>query len=202
MPGKTIKRKLSLFTVAALAGCIGAITWTGTSMAMSPKTMPSLCAECHQAENNVIRGTIVPGSQTDSSVKVQVGNDVWNVKYDHESDLDTMATVRDLRDDKAVRVQFADEKDGWVYAEEISYKPGYHFKNPDDIITINEVVELLKKTPEEGNYAIIDARGYDNYIEGHLPNAVMVPYYRLQAFQDRLPKDKNTQLVAYCRGYG
>lgn len=47
---------------------------------------------------------------------------------------------------------------------------------------------------------LFDARGYDNYIEGHLPGAVLLPYYEMSAYMDRLPKDKNTLIVSYCRG--
>jgi len=202
MPQKKLQKKVAILTATLLASCIGTTAWADTSKSLNKETITPICAECHQKDSNTIWGTIVPGSQTDSSIKVQAGKDVWNVIYDTNSNLDTMATALDLRDEKAVRVEFHPEEDGSVYAEELSYKPSYPFKNQDDIITINEVTELLKKTPEVGNYLILDARGYDNYIEGHLPNAVLLPYYRLQAFKDRLPADKDTQIVAYCRGYG
>ncbi len=159
------------------------------------------CNGCHQSDGKTIWGTIVPGSQTDTSLKVTTGEDVWDVNYDGRSSLDTMATVKDLRDEKAVEIVFRSETDGGVYAEEIRYKSPWDFKNPADVLTISEVVELLKKSPKAGNYMIVDARGYDNYIDGHLPNAVLIPYYRLQAFKDRLPTDKNTLIVAYCRGF-
>jgi hypothetical protein len=164
------------------------------------------CAGCHQQKAGELWGTLVPGSQADGSFRLQTGaKEIWEVRYDNGSKLDKMATVRDLMDEKAMRVKFKTEggkKSKKGYAEEVSYKPNYGFKNPDDIITITEVSELLKKSPEEGNYVIFDARGYDNYIEGHLPGAVSLPFYRLQSFKDRLPADKNTQIVSYCRGYG
>ena len=83
----------------------------------------------------------------------------------------------------------------------MSYKPSYYFHELDNIITMSEVGQLLKKSPEDGNYMIVDARGYDNFIEGHLPNAVLIPYYRLTEFKDRMPADKNTQIIVYCRGF-
>lgn len=161
----------------------------------------SSCGQCHHAEDNMIYGTLVPGSQADSSFKITSGSQVWKVHYDVNSELNGLSTVRDLRGEKGVSVDFRSEVDGWVYAEEVSYKPNYSFKNPDDIITINEVADLLKRSPKDGNYVLFDARGYDNYIEGHLPNAIVLPYYRLNAFRDALPADKNTLIVTYCRGY-
>ena len=110
-------------------------------------------------------------------------------------------SARELRDEKAVSVEFEKENNGKVYAETMSYKPSYHFHSLDNVITMSEVWEVLKKSPEEGKYMILDARGYDNFIEGHLPNATLVPYYRLSEFKDRLPADKNTQIIAYCRGF-
>jgi hypothetical protein len=180
---------------------VGATITLLACQVMAKETITPICAECHTGDSETLWGTLVPGSQSDTSAKVLVGKDVWEVHYDNKSNLKKMATIKDLADEKAVRVRFRPGKEGWVYAEEISSKSNYKFKNPDDIITITEVAELLKKSPEEGNYLIVDARGYDNYIEGHLPNAVLIPHYRFQAFKDRMPEDKNTQIVAYCRGY-
>jgi hypothetical protein len=173
-----------------------------TGHAVAKETVTPICIGCHQGDGKTIWGTLVPGSQKDDSFKVQAGKDIWTVRYDRNSKLKKMATVRDLADEKAVKVRFRAEGDGPVYAEEMSYKSNYGFKDPADVITTSEVVELLKKSPKEGNYVIFDARGYDNYIEGHLPKAVLLPHYQFQAFKDRMPTDKNTLIVAYCRGYG
>lgn len=186
---------------ALVALLTGAAVTLLASQSLARETMAPICAECHQNDSQTIWGTLVPGSQTDMSVKVQAGNDVWDVRYDKNSKLKKMATAKDLADEKAVRILYRSESGGSVYAEEMSYKPNYKFKNPEDIITVNEVAELLKKDPKEGNYVIVDARGYDNYIEGHLPNAILIPHYRFQAFKDRMPANKDTLIVAYCRGY-
>lgn len=185
---------------AILAGA--ALTLAGGGPAMAKEAMTPICAGCHQGEAQTLWGTLLPGSQSTGDFKVKVGKDLWEVRYDKNSKLKKMADVRDLADEKAVKIRFRSEAGGKVYAEEISYKGNYKFHDPANIITINEVAELLKKSPQEGNYMIVDARGYDNYIEGHLPNAVLLPHYRFQAFKERMPKDKNTLIVAYCRGYG
>lgn len=183
-----------------LLAILAALTITGNAKAK--ETITPICTGCHQADSSTIWGTLVPGSQTDNSFKVQAGKDVWSVRYDKSSKLNKLATAKDLSDEKAVKVKFKADGENKVYAEEMSYKSNYGFKNPDDVITISEVVELLKKSPKEGNYIIFDSRGYDNYIEGHLPGAVLLPHYQFQAFKDRMPADKNTLIVAYCRGYG
>ncbi len=169
--------------------------------AMAGGQIASNCTACHEVEGNTIWGTIVPGTQTDTSVEVTTGNKAWKVRYDKNSELDGFLSARELRDEKAVSVEFKKEGNGWVYAEEMTYKPSFHFHDLDNVITMSEVGQVLKKSPEEGNYMIVDARGYDNFIEGHLPNAVLIPYYRLSEFKDRMPADKNTQIIAYCRGF-
>jgi hypothetical protein len=197
--GKMKKRSLAatLFAPAVL------MLMAGSPMAESGKArMTPICAECHKDDSKTLWGTLVPGSQQEGSFAVQTGKDIWNVRYDKSSKLKKLATVRDLADEKAVKVVFRSEGGDQVYAEAMSYKSNYSFKNPEDTITSAEVLGLLKKSPKKGKYVIFDSRGYDNYIEGHLPGAVLLPNYRYQAFKDRMPKDKNTLIVAYCRGYG
>jgi len=105
-----------------------------------------------------------------------------------------------LPNNEGVRIRFSSIRENEVYAEEISYKPNYSIKDPGDVIYIHEVVELLKRKPKDGDWMLFDARGYDNYIEGHLPGAILLPYYEMDSYMDRLPKDKNTLIVSYCRG--
>jgi len=158
-----MKKGKKLFFSLLMAGAAMTLM---TGHALAKERISPICASCHKADDNTIWGTLVPGSQTDSSFKVQAGKDAWEVRYDRFSKLKNLRTVRDLADEKAVMVKFRYEG-STVYAEEMSYKSNYKFKNPDDIITVAEVVELLKKDPKEGNYVIFDSRGYDDYIEGH-----------------------------------
>lgn len=191
-----MKRKAILTMLAAVI-----LIAAGSASAENSKDRISpVCAGCHKDDAQTIRGTIVPGSQKDDSFQVQAGKDVWSVRYDKASKLNKVATIKDLTDEKAVKVGFKSEENGRVYAEELSYKSNYGFKNPDDVISVSEVVELLKKDTKAANYIIFDSRGYDNFIEGHLPGAVLMPHYQFQAFKDRMPADKNTLIVAYCRG--
>ena len=159
------------------------------------------CTGCHQAAKATLWGTIVPGSQTDTTVEVSTGKDVWKVRYDKDTDLEAFKSAKELRDEKAVMVEFRPEAGGGVYAEEMSYKPNYPFHTMENVITMSDVAQIMKKSPEEGNYMIVDARGYDNFIEGHMEDAVNIPYYRLMEFKDRLPQDKNTMIIGYCRGF-
>lgn len=193
--------KQGKFVTALLAGT-AMVCLAGQAAAKGPAIPVYNCGSCHQQGAGEIWGTLVPGSQTDSSFKVQTGKETWTVRYDQASKLKKMTSVKDLSDEKAVKIKVKAEGGNQAYAEEVSAKSNFTFKKSEDVITVAEVVELLKKSPKEGNYMIADARGYDNYIEGHLPNAVLIPYYEFQAYKDRMPADKNTLIVVYCRGYG
>jgi len=55
---------------------------------------------------------------------------------------------------------------------------------------------------EERKAALIDVRSPEEYQAGHIPGAVNIPAERLTAEKKRLPKDKSTPLIFYCRGVG
>jgi rhodanese-related sulfurtransferase len=67
-------------------------------------------------------------------------------------------------------------------------------------VSFAEVKALLEKTPAEGNYVVIDARPENKFFEGHLPNAINLPWLEMKERLAELPADKKTQLVFYCGG--
>jgi 3-mercaptopyruvate sulfurtransferase SseA len=54
----------------------------------------------------------------------------------------------------------------------------------------------------EKKAVLIDVRSPDEYLAGHIPGAVNIPAERITAEKKRLPKDKTTPLIFYCRGVG
>jgi rhodanese-related sulfurtransferase len=49
---------------------------------------------------------------------------------------------------------------------------------------------------------LIDVRSVDEYREGHIPGAVSIPAEQISAERVRLPRNKGTTLIFYCRGVG
>ena len=49
---------------------------------------------------------------------------------------------------------------------------------------------------------LIDVRSLEEYQAGHIPGAVNIPADRVAAEKNRLPRDKATPLIFYCRGVG
>lgn len=162
----------------------------------------SICTECHKADSNTIWGLLRAGSQEKARFDIETDKDVWHVSYDKSTKLNKLQSLKQLRDEEAVMIKVRSTKWDVVYAEEVRYKPNLKFKPAEMVIEIDDMMNILKKDPEEANYVLYDVRGYGDYLEGHIPGAVSLPYYRFGHFKDRLPKDRNTHIITYCNGYG
>jgi rhodanese-related sulfurtransferase len=49
---------------------------------------------------------------------------------------------------------------------------------------------------------LIDARLPEEYVAGHIPGSINIPAERMKQEATRLPKNKKTPIVFYCRGVG
>lgn len=63
-------------------------------------------------------------------------------------------------------------------------------------ITAEEAKKLMDS---ERDYVILDVRTQEEYDQGHIPGAVLIPDYEIkQSAQDILP-DKDQLILVYCR---
>jgi rhodanese-related sulfurtransferase len=51
----------------------------------------------------------------------------------------------------------------------------------------------------EKNYVIIDARTQEEYDEGHIEGAILMPEYEVSSRAEKELKDKNQLILVYCR---
>jgi rhodanese-related sulfurtransferase len=64
-------------------------------------------------------------------------------------------------------------------------------------------VDQLQGLMMEGKKAtLIDVRLAEEYRTAHIPGAINIPAERTFAERNRLPKDKSSPLIFYCRGVG
>ena len=49
---------------------------------------------------------------------------------------------------------------------------------------------------------LIDTRTPDEYKDGHIPGALNIQPDRIKPAAAKLPKDKSTAIIFYCRGAG
>ena len=68
-------------------------------------------------------------------------------------------------------------------------------------IKTDEVVALVEKGPDAGNYFLVDARPATVASAGHIPTAVSIPVTVLgKKGAELLPSDKSKLLIFYCGG--
>ena len=63
-------------------------------------------------------------------------------------------------------------------------------------ITAQQAKEIMDT--EEG-YIILDVRTEEEYAEGHIPNAILIPDYEIAEKAERVLTDKDQQILVYCR---
>lgn len=63
-------------------------------------------------------------------------------------------------------------------------------------ITGEEAKEIMDT---ESDYVILDVREQDEYDEGHIEGAVLIPHGEISEKAEEIIPDKNTLILVYCR---
>ena len=63
-------------------------------------------------------------------------------------------------------------------------------------ITATEAKEIMDS---ETGYVILDVRTEEEYAEGHVPGAILIPDYEIEARAEEELPDKDQMLLVYCR---
>jgi rhodanese-related sulfurtransferase len=66
-----------------------------------------------------------------------------------------------------------------------------------DTLEAVDVMELMERL-SDGSVVVLDVRPEEEYRAGHIPGAHSVPVEKLEAYLEKIPK--NREVVAYCRG--
>ena len=69
-------------------------------------------------------------------------------------------------------------------------------KNSYEQITANQAKELMEK---ETGYIIIDARTQEEFDEGHIEGAILIPEYEISQRAEKELPDKDRLILVYCR---
>ena len=60
--------------------------------------------------------------------------------------------------------------------------------------------EEAKKIMDSGEeYIILDTREQDEFDEGHIPGAILIPYTEIENKAEKVLPDKDAQILVYCR---
>ena len=63
-------------------------------------------------------------------------------------------------------------------------------------ITVEAAKSMIDQDP---SIIILDVRRQDEYDEGHIPNAILIPDYKITELAESILKDKNQTILIYCR---
>ena len=193
-----IKKKLKLFIMPAVLAVV-LLGTTGLSSAEKP-TVLAPCKQCHQPENDVVRGTLVSVSEKFKTINVQVGQKlVWIINYGDDLKITGADKLLSIAKDKEIGIKFTgDEKK--PYAVSLTVKPPAKVA-PEKLVSVDEMVKLIAAGPEKGRYLLLDSRPKPRFNEGHIPHAVSLDNAKFDELREKaLPKDKEVLLIFYCGG--
>jgi rhodanese-related sulfurtransferase len=67
------------------------------------------------------------------------------------------------------------------------------------VIDLNQLKSWLTGNKK---VVLVDSRTYEEYLQAHIPGAISIPADKIKMNQAKLPKDKSTPIIFYCRGLG
>lgn len=77
---------------------------------------------------------------------------------------------------------------------------GQTTQNDQEAVYVNITAEEAKQIMDtEESYIILDVRTQEEYDEGHIPNAVLIPDTEIKARAEEVLTDKNQLILIYCR---
>ena len=77
---------------------------------------------------------------------------------------------------------------------------GQDKENGREAVYVNITAEEAKQIMDtEEGYIILDVRTKEEYDEGHIPGAVLIPDYEIEAKAEEVLTDKDQMILVYCR---
>lgn len=77
---------------------------------------------------------------------------------------------------------------------------GVQSKNDKEAVYTSITAEEAKTIMyNESDYIILDVRTEEEFAEGHIPNAVLIPDYEIEEKAEKMLKNKKQQILVYCR---
>ena len=73
----------------------------------------------------------------------------------------------------------------------------------NEIVTVTyeqiSQVEAKNIIDTKSNFIILDVRTEEEFAEGHIENAILIPDYEITSKAEEVLKDKNQLILVYCR---
>jgi len=100
-----------------------------------------------------------------------------------------------------IQVEAEDNEEGTAQIEEVSEEESAQAEEKiiSEVkdISVEEVYQIISSNQD---YIILDVRTPDEFKEGHIEGAILIPVSELEGRLDELPKDK--PIITYCKSGG
>jgi len=198
-------RRVITFVIAVTAVTIAA-GWPLVVSAVAEEKLPSKsdqsCLKCHEYDKgaNILAGKFVDVSSKANTIQLQIDKDMEVIFFDDTTLLKNAPSFKEIPKQESVRITY-NKKNGKIFAEQVEVKKGLEVSK-DQLISAEQVAELVAKGPEKGKYVLLDSRPEDMYNQGHIPTALPMPFFAFDKLQEKLlPKDKDIMQIYYCSGF-
>ena len=197
--------KRSLFVIGAFSFLIVGVFWTLNGLAVADDKLPAKsdqsCLKCREydKQSNVMAGKFKSASVKANCLQLQIDKGLEVITFDDATVLKNAPSIPEIPKEESVKVIYA-KKDGKTYAKEIEVKKGIAVP-AEQLITAEQLADLVAKGPEKGSYILLDSRPMERYNEGHIPTAVGMPFFAFDKLAEKLFKDKDTLQIYYCAGF-
>ncbi len=162
-----------------------------------PRILKS-CKQCHEVDENQLRGKLQSISRKAETLQVFMGAATWQLRFNKETELDGAKAINKIGKLKEILVTFEQDGDE-LLAKQIVVKQPASIP-PEWIVKAKDVKKIVSKSPEKGNYMLIDARPGKVFLEGHIQGAVSSYDAQFDKNVKILPENKDTMLIFYCGG--
>lgn len=195
----------SLFVTGVMIFSVMCAGWPMGSSASANDKIPTKsdqsCLKCHEYDKqaNLFAGKFKGASVKANCLQIQIDKGLEVITFDDETVVKNASSVPEIPKEESVRVLLG-KKDGKTYAKEVEVKKGLAVP-AEQLMTTEQVAELVAKGPEKGKYILLDSRPMERYNEGHIPTAVGMPFFAFDKLAEKLLRDKDTLQIYYCSGY-
>lgn len=88
-----------------------------------------------------------------------------------------------------------------IIVQVVTEKKGDESVNESVTITYEQISQIEAKNimDTESNFIILDVRTEEEFVEGHIENAILIPDYEITSKAEEILKDKNQLILVYCR---
>lgn len=88
-----------------------------------------------------------------------------------------------------------------IIVQVIDVNKGENIMNENVTVTYEQISQVEAKNimDTESNFIILDVRTKEEFAEGHIENAILIPDYEIASKAEEILKDKNQLILVYCR---